>query len=190
MPIPRARSLAVLLLASSPLAAAEPAPVMLDAKEGSLTYKVVHKLHEVAATCTSVEGKAAVQPDGSAKVQVRAKVACFDSGNANRDVHMHEVTHEALHPLVTVKGTLEGLALPLADKREAKLAATLDFNGVKQALTIPVTLTSEGARLRAKFSFPISLEAFQIERPELLFVKVDDAAVIEGEVLFEPAQTR
>ena len=42
--------------------------------------------------------------------------------------------------------------------------------------------------MRATFTFPISLEAFKIERPELLFVKVDDALKLEGDVLFETAK--
>jgi len=43
---------------------------------------------------------------------VRAKVASFDSGNANRDAHMREATHEAAHPYVEVKGTMPALKLP------------------------------------------------------------------------------
>lgn len=161
---------------------------MLDAKEGQLKYTLVHKLHEVSGVCKTVEGKAALTPDGGAKVQVRAKVACFDSGNSNRDVHMREVTREALYPLVSVKGTLAGLKLPLAAPLQTTLAATVEFNGNKQPVQVPVTLTSEGAKLRAVFKFDISLDAFQVERPELLLVKVDDKLVIEGELTFEPGE--
>jgi hypothetical protein len=42
--------------------------------------------------------------------------------------------------------------------------------------------------VRARFSFPISLEAFQVERPELLFVKVEDQAQIEGDLVFSEGQ--
>ena len=41
--------------------------------------------------------------------------------------------------------------------------------------------------MRAKFSFPISLDAFKVERPELLFVKVEDKAQIEGDLVFTEA---
>jgi hypothetical protein len=42
--------------------------------------------------------------------------------------------------------------------------------------------------VRATFSFPISLEAFHVERPELFFVKVEDKVVIEGDVTFGTAK--
>ena len=159
-----------------------------ELREGSLTYTLVHKLHEVQGVTHALEGRAQSQPDGSGRVQVRAKVMTFDSGNSNRDEHMREVTHEAAHPYATVKGTLSGLALPLAAPAEVTLHATVELNGVKQAAEIPVKLTQEGARLRAKFTVPLSLDAFQIDKPELLFVKVDDRVVLSGDLIFEEAK--
>src|SRR5919204_4999619 len=97
---------------------------MLDVREGTLTYVVVHKLHEVVGTSRQVEGRALVEDDGSTKVQVRAKVASFDSGNSNRDAHMREATHEAAHPYATVKGTLAGLFWPLGAPLETTLHGT------------------------------------------------------------------
>lgn len=173
----------IALLASLLLAA--PA---FDLREGALTYTVVHKLHEVQGTTRAIEGRAALSPDGSARVQVRARVASFDSGNSNRDMHMREVTHEAAHPYATVKGTLSGLTLPLPAPVEVRLHATVELNGVKQPAEIAVALSQDGQRLRAKFSVPLSLEGFGIERPELLFVKVDDRLVLSGELVFEEAK--
>src|SRR5713101_467132 len=99
---------------------------MLDVREGTLTYRVVHKLHEVQGKTKQVEGRALVQEDGSAKVQVRAKVATFDSGNSNRDAHMREATHEPLHPVAEVKGTLPPLTLPLAEPQDLTLDARVE----------------------------------------------------------------
>jgi YceI-like domain len=158
-----------------------------DVREGTLTYDLVHKLHRVRGTSREVEGRAVVEPDGSAKVQVRAKVVTFDSGNSNRDVQMRAVTKAPEHPYVTVKGTLADVRFPLT-AGERPLKATVELAGKKQAVTIPATLSPEGDRLRAKFSFPISLDAFGIERPELLMIKVDDRVVIEGNLLFEAAK--
>src|SRR5437868_114396 len=131
---------------------------MLDVREGALSYTVVHKLHEVQGTSKQVEGKALIQEDGSAKVQVRAKVASFDSGNSSRDAHMRESTHEAAHPYATVKGTLAGLKLPLAAPAELTLHAIVELNGEKQAAEVPVKLTPAPGGLRATFSFPVSLD--------------------------------
>jgi hypothetical protein len=163
---------------------------LLDLQQGTLTYTVVHKLHEVKGVSRQLEGKALL-PEGAGpvKVQVRAKVASFDSGNGNRDEHVREVTHEALHPYVSVKGTLPALAVPLAGPQDAVLHATVEFNGEKKEMDLTLKLQpAEGGAVRATFSFPLSLEAFHVERPELLLVKVDDKLLIEGDLIFGAAK--
>jgi hypothetical protein len=157
---------------------------ILDLRQGTLTYVVVHKLHEVRGTTNQVEGRALALPDGTVKVQVRAKVASFDSGNSNRDVHMREVTHEATHPYTEVRGTISGVTLPLDGPREALLRATVELNGERQTQDVPVKLEPDQAGVRATFSFPISLEGFKVERPQLLLIKVDDRAMISGDLRF------
>jgi polyisoprenoid-binding protein YceI len=157
-------------------------------KSGTLTYRVVHKLHQVEGTSRALEGRAVIQDDGTGRVQVRARVASFDSGNSNRDAHMREATHEPLHPYASVKGTLTGVHLPLGAPVEVSMPATVELNGEKQPATIPVSLRPDGSSIHATFSFPISLESFKIERPELLFVKVDDRAEISGDLVFAESQ--
>jgi hypothetical protein len=166
------------------LLAAADGPQAFDLHEGTLSYVVVHKLHEVKGTTHAVEGRALVQPGGGLRVQVRAKVATFDSGNSNRDEHMREVTHEPVHPYVQIKASAAGVTLPLAAPVELKLDGTLDFNGLQQPEKISVKLEPSPDGVRARFSFPISLGAFKVERPELLLVKIDDKATIEGELVF------
>ncbi|HZR09888.1 MAG TPA: YceI family protein [Myxococcales bacterium] len=170
------------------LLSAAPAGQLLDLRQGTLTYTVVHKLHEVHGTSHQMEGRALAQPDGTVRVQVRAKLATFDSGNSNRDEHMREATHEAVHPFAEVKGTMSGVTLPLAGSREATLHATVELNGQKERMDVPVKLEPAGAGVHATFSFPISLDRFKVERPELLLIKVDDRATISGDLRFEAAK--
>jgi len=176
-----------MLISALLLAAAAGEPQVFDLKEGTLNYTVVHKLHEVKGTTHDLQGRALVQPGGGLRVQVRAKVATFDSGNSNRDEHVREVTHEPLHPFVQIKGTAAGVQLPLSAPIDFTLDGTLDFNGVQKPQQIPIHLEPQPGGLRARFSFAISLDAFKVDRPELLFVKVDDKAQIEGELLFAEA---
>ena len=66
------------------------------------------------------------------------------------------------------------------------VGSEVELNGEKQPVEVPVKLTPAGSSgVRATFSFPVSLDALKVERPELLFVKVDDKATIKGELLFE-----
>jgi len=162
------------------------APQTFDLREGTLAYTVIHKLHEVKGVSRELQGRALLQPDGTLRVQVRTKVSSFDSGNGNRDEHVREVTHEPAHPFVQVKGSAQNVTL--SGPAELTLDATVDLNGVQKQQRIPVHLEpQQGGGVRAKFSFPISLDAFKVERPELLFVKVEDKAQIEGDLVFAEA---
>jgi hypothetical protein len=187
---PRALPLALLacLLSASARGDLPAGAQMLELRSGSVQYTLVHKLHEVKGKSEKLEGRALVLAGGAARVQVRVAVASFDSGNSNRDAHMREATHELQHPHVTIKGTLDGITLPLASAVDKTMQATVELNGERGTVAIPVKLAPEDGKVRATFAFPISLEAFKVERPELLFVKVDDAVKIEGDVLFEAAK--
>jgi len=178
----------VLALVAFLLCAPPEARQLLDLRQGTLTYAVVHKLHEVRGTTKQVEGRALALPDGIVKVQVRAKVATFDSGNSNRDVHMREATHDVAHPYAEVKGTMSGVKLPLEAPRETTLHATVELNGEKQNQDVRVKLEPEPEGVRATFSFPISLDAFRVERPQLLLIKIDDRATISGDLHFGHAK--
>ena len=172
------------LFCAALLAASAGNPQNFDLREGTLTYTVIHKLHEVKATTHTLEGRALVQPGGLLRVQVRAKIASFDSGNSNRDEHVREVTHEPAHPYVQLKGTALGVQLPISAPAEVMLDGTVELNGVQKPQQVVVHLTPQEGGVRARFSFSISLDAFTVERPELLFFKVDDRAQIDGDLIF------
>ena len=104
-------------------------PRVYNVGEGALSYSVVHKLHEVRGTTHTFEGKVVVAPDGTARVQVRARVATFDGGNSNRDEHMREVAHETEHPYCSVKGTASGIKLPLEGSRRSSWPARWSSTG-------------------------------------------------------------
>lgn len=192
-----ARRLALLatLLLALPVAAQEPKPKPVPVRlysvkkdASSLTYKLKHKLHEVVGQAKPSIGKAQMLSDGTLRVEVRANVKDFDSGNANRDSHMQEVTEAARYPLVAFKGSAEGVKVP--DSYPAtvpvKLKGDVTFHGVKQEMVVPMTVvfTSE-KEATAEGVFEISLDAHKVERPSLLMVKVDDKLVLEPKLVFE-----
>jgi len=91
---------------------------------------------------------------------------------------------------VIFKG-VASLAVPLAygQDLDAKLDGELDFHGVKRPLSIPARITLErdgGALVKAKF--PVNLEAHQIERPSLLFIKVDEVVELDVELRLKAAR--
>ena len=158
----------------------------VDAGASSLRYRVVHKLHQVDAESRSVEGRMLVKPDGTVQAMVRAPVASFRSGDSNRDVHMEEVVESGRFPTVTLRGVAHlspDLRLPAG---AIAMEAEVELHGVRRPvhLELAVERRPDGA-LRVKGAFDVSLDAFGIERPALLFVKVDDACHVEVDLLLK-----
>lgn len=182
-------ALALLGLSWRPALASD-GPVDLSVGPGSsLSYVLVHKFHEVVGTSTVVEGRARLLPGGGVQVMVRAAVDSFDSGNGNRDAHMQEVTEAARFPLVTFKAA--GALTPPATYPATvalELAGEVGFHGVSRAVKVPVTVTFTSPKeASAEGTLTLSLEAHGVERPSLLFVKVDDALVVKARLRLEAA---
>lgn len=174
-------------LAFSLTAVADPLSLAVQEGKSSLTYHLVHKLHRFDGTSKNVTGRAVILADGRAQVEVRAAVESFDSGNANRDEHMKETVEAARYPTITVKALVDAAQppaqFPSTIKKTAK--AQFEFHGVKQTLDLPVSITWTSAKtVEVDASFPLSLDAFQIKRPSLMFVAIDDQMVVDGKIAF------
>lgn len=155
--------------------------------ESMLSYDIVHKLHKVRGISKKAEGKGRILPDGKVQVMIRVPVESFDSSNVNRDEHMKEVVDAARFPVVELKALGEGVSIPASfpATMDKTFKAQLSFHGQQKAFDLPVKLTFEGAdRIRAQATLSVSFDEFKIERPSLLFVKVDDAIKIEANVVF------
>jgi polyisoprenoid-binding protein YceI len=155
--------------------------------ESSLTYHLVHKMHKVDGVSHKLEGKAHLLPDGKAQVMVRAPSESFDSANVNRDAHMKESVEAAKYPWIELKALGEGVTppstFPTTQKKTFK--AQLTFHGVQQLIDLPVEITWDSAtKAHATATIAISLDGYKIERPSLMFVKVDDELKIDAKLAF------
>src|SRR5512133_2188889 len=172
-------ALAALFLLSAGTSAQQAYAV--DAAQSTIRYHVNHKLHAADGRSSSIEGKAIVQPDGKVLAMVRVPVASFDSGDANRDANMRDTLEAGRFPFVVFKG-VTSLVMPAALGKvlPATLQGELEFHGVKQQLQVPATLqfASDGSA-RGTGNVKLSLDAYHIERPSLLMIKLDDACAIE-----------
>jgi hypothetical protein len=177
----------LLLLAS--LAAPAGTLYAIDPGASRLTYRVVHKLHEVEGSSRSIEARALHASDGALQVMARAPVTSFVSGDGNRDEHMLEVIEAGRFPWVVLKAA--GRVLPpatLPAQVETVLEGELDFHGVKLPEKIPVILVfAADGSVHVSAHFDVSLERYRVERPSLLFVKVDDACAIVAELTVKKA---
>ena len=174
--------LCTLLLA--PLARADgTASFSVKSDESKVTYHIVHKFHKVDGVSKKVEGRVRMLPTGTAQIAIRVPVESFESGNVNRDEHMKETVDAARFPVVEVKAMGDGILMPTTfpTTMNRTMKAQVTFHGITQTLDIPVSIVFSAAnKMVATTSFPISLDAYKVERPSLMFVKIDDAMKLDA----------
>ncbi len=172
--------LAIVLAATLPSQGA----FSVDSSASTIQYTIVHKLHRVEGTSHEIEAKAVLKEDGSILTMVRVPVASFRSGDANRDEHMLEAMDAGKFPYVVFKGIARLVAAHELPSGPLPMNGELDFHGVKTPLTVSVTvLQRPDGSLQARGIFGVSLDAHHVERPSLLFVKIDDDCRIAFDVV-------
>ena len=150
-------------------------------QEAEVVYKVVHPFHTVEGVSKQVDVVALVDGD-VLKVMARAPVASFDSGNSNRDAHMQEVVDAPQFPTVTVRLMMSKFTLPAAGAEQAyTIPGEIELHGVKVKASVDAKIKAVNAQSATlTFELTDSLEAHHIERPELLFKKLEDAMRVHG----------
>ncbi len=156
----------------------------VDPGASSVQYAVVHKLHRVEGRSRDVEAKAVVKDGGAVLAMVRVPVASFRSGDANRDEHMLEALDVGKFPFVVFKGIVRLGPARDVPASPAPMEGEVDLQRVRMPLTVPVSLTLQpDGSVRARGSFDVSLDAHHVQRPSLLFVKIDDDCHIDFDLV-------
>jgi polyisoprenoid-binding protein YceI len=106
-------------------------------------------------------------------------VATFNSGLSSRDSHMMEVLDGLTYPRIifssnSVQYTPDGILVK----------GKLQFHGVEKMIETKVKLEKVNRRLVFSGSLPVLLEDYKVERPGLLFVKVDNLVKIDFQVVY------
>lgn len=162
----------------------------IDPAHSKVEFHVDHKLHSVDGRAGNVEAKAAIGDDGKILAMVRLPAASLDSGDANRDSNMRDVLEVGKYPFVVYKavGQLPS-AIPSGAAFDITLKGELDLHGVKRPLDIParVELAGDGS-VRVRGATRLSLDAFRIERPSLLLVKIEDDCKIDFDLVLREAK--
>jgi polyisoprenoid-binding protein YceI len=142
-------------------------------KDGSLvTYKLVHPLHKIEATSKDVQYSLDADPAAKTIKQVTAiaDVMTFDSGNSNRDSHAMEVIDAISYPEARFHGTTV-----VQNGDSLTVTGMLTFHGVTKEIVAHGTERWSDSQLDVTGRFTLSLTAFNIERPSLLMIPVEDA---------------
>ncbi len=139
--------------------------------ETSMTYYLVHPLHEIESTSKDVSSVISV--DAAAKkinaVSATVDVMTFNSGNSNRDSHAMEVIDAISFPEASFTST------SVSSRNDSVwVTGKLTFHGVTREITMNSQTQWSAHKVTIHAGFSISLTAFQIERPALLLVPVHD----------------
>ena len=152
-----------------------------DKKNSSITYSMKHPLHEWDGVSREVSSILVTDAAKSALLQVavRAKLATFDSKNANRDSHMIEVAEGLKFPDVTFSSSEINLT---DDKFTAK--GNMIFHGVTRPVSITGTLTRQKDKLIFSGDLKVKLTEFGIEPPSLLGLVTEDEFLVRFELVY------
>lgn len=122
---------------------------------------------------------------GGLRVSAELEPGAFNSGNFIRDGNARFTVFEVnRYPTATLSGVLplapEMLgAAPESQTQEtrtqsAQFSGQLTLHGVTRDLSFPVTVVSSGPQASARGSFAVQLSDFEMRRPSLFGVVVDD----------------
>ncbi len=172
----------VFLLGISAVSQAQQVKVFSDKKQSFLRYAMNHPLH--SWTGESKDFTSVILTDEKkseiTQVAVSCKISTFDSGNANRDSHMIEVTEAIKYPVITFAST------SITRKADGKLevAGKLTFHGVTKEISFEAEQKHLGNSLEVKGAFTVQMTAFKIEKPSLMGISTDDDIKIDFNVVF------
>ena len=152
-----------------------------ETSASSVKYSMVHKLHswEGVSKELKVATKWNEQKNEIEQISIVVNVATFNSGLSSRDSHMMEVLDGLTYPRIifsssSVQYTPEGILVK----------GKLKFHGVYRMIETKVKLEKQNRKLVFSGSLPVLLEDYKVERPGLLFVKVDNLVKIDFQVVY------
>lgn len=157
--------------------------LLIDKTRSTATYTMKHPMHTWDGVSRDVNGAMLYNADTKQieSVAIVIKVASFDTKNANRDSHAIEVLEGIKYPTVTFT------AQDIRPNTDGTLVVTgkLTFHGVSKPLTVQVTRQETTDGFRVEGTFPISLTEYQIEKPTLMMVPVEDVLALKFSLVFK-----
>ena len=152
----------------------ETGTVTYSARDAQRSWQGTAPLRSVAVT----------PAEGELEVTAVLSPGAFNSGNFVRDGNARFTVFEVgEYPTATLSGTLpldpellspQPQSQPHSQPRTAPFTGELTLHGVTNEVTFPVTVVRDGTQVRAEGDFTVQLSAYEMTRPSLFGVVVDD----------------
>lgn len=188
---------AVAALLALPLAPgsahAAPAATFDFGPASTVSYHLVHPLHQVTGVSHALRGRVVMAGEHLATpLTLRLPLLTFDSGNTSRDANAALTLEVGRFPAAvlevrrfaeTSRTALPGGAWAIVGEASGELA----LHGVKRAVTVPLRARVGPEGVTVDAAFEVSLTAHQIPRPSLMFKPVDDTVKVSVHGVAAPA---
>lgn len=154
----------------------------LDQAKSVISYTMRHPLHTWDGVSHEVQSVLVYNDttDRIEAVAVAAKIASFDSRDANRDSHAIEILDGIKYPRVTFSSTGVGQA---GDKLSVR--GNLTFHGVKKAIVFDAIRTDKAGQLLVTGNFSVKMSDYNVERPSLMMVPTEESFTIKFSLAYD-----
>ena len=153
----------------------------MQISNSEIRYHGIHPLHEWTGISTSASGKVNYdQSTNLGSITVSVPLNSFDSRVYARDSNMLTYTEAIDFPLVTFKSDNASIK-----QDSLYVNGRLTFHGITRDISVVASITRQnGFQVNGEFS--INLSDYNVQRPTLLFIKIDDKIRIDYEFIIKP----
>ena len=151
--------------------------IQIDTTQSYVSYTGKHFLHQWAGTSKTINGHFifnSLDPTSSA-ISIKIPIITFDSKNSNRDSNMFYVVDEFQYPYVLFESS--GIH-NTQNKDEFLIIGSLYFHGVHRDIEVVARVNVIDKEIIGQSSFKINLDDFDIERPTLLLIPIEESITI------------
>ena len=165
-------SLLIILLLSSAFSS----DFSVDTTYSYIKYTGNHPLHSWTGISKDIDFKLDCNIDDCI-MSVSTPLDKFNSGNDSRDSNMLYYTESLSYPLVSFKSN--SFKFNEEFDKSISISGILNFHGINKKIPLKIVLNNQNDEFWATCDFNFDLDSFNIERPSLLMLKIDNSIKIE-----------
>lgn len=161
--------LAVLIPWAARVEGQTPVPAQWMLEQSSLTWHIMHPMHDVEGTSHAAKGKG-VCSGGVCDFLIAVPVNTFSSGDSNRDLHMIQTVRGAQFPMVVVR-----TRIPESEMNASTIDVDLEVQFAGQTAHyshVSFHRVQKGSDVEITGSVPATCSDFKIDRPSFLTVPI------------------
>ncbi len=175
--------LAVFASGFNPAHAQTPVPKQWVLQQSTLTWHIMHPMHDVDGTSHAAKGKG-VCAGGFCDFLIAVPVNTFNSGDSNRDLHTIQTVRGAEFPMVVVR-----TRIPESEMNSSTIDADLQVQFAGQMAHyshVPLHRLQKGSDVEITGSVPATCSDFKIDRPSFLTVPIRNEIPVTVDTTWKP----